>query len=916
MKKSSKSYTEIIQDTANKLHLLQNRYSDAFDFLVYSIVSITDVALCTITLFSDRKAYIIASNDDTIKKIWPLRVNYCANPYVIVDNHLPTVHKANHLDVKFSIAFPITNSNGTVIGSLNIFDTKERVLSASHSIYLNKSIEQINRWVKIKEKEQRLKNHDYLFEFSDDLIGICSLDGKFVKINPAFSKTLGWSEQEITNSSFLDFIHIDDQEETLKILSKLKDDQPVHNFTNRSITKSKDIKWIEWTSYPDIESHLVYTIGRDVTEYVERKKLLIKSELKFRKVFENITGILGVLDLDGNFIDVNKAGLVASGFSREEMQQSSLYDLIDKEAHERIAIYLKSIRLNGNASGEMTIRTKDGGQRVWYFMSSLDEDENGNHQVFSNVIDITDRKKLEEELKKAKEDAEEAYLAKSEFVANMSHEIRTPLNGIIGFTELALATNLDTTQKQYLEIINQSGISLYSIINDILDFSKMEKNRMQLFIDKVDVEEVISEAFNIVSYTANQKGLEMLIDVDQSIPRYIWGDGMRLKQIFVNLLSNALKFTEKGEIKVYVQSLQDYGNNKMRLRFGVRDTGIGIHKDKQEEIFNAFCQEDASITKRFGGTGLGLTISNKILALADSSLQLESEQGKGSHFFFDIDFNVEREENDMALENIKKVLIVDDNDNNRMILRRMLEIKGIDVTEADSGIKALAILTENTKFDVIIMDYHMPVMDGIETIRKIKDLNGSSPFIVLYSSSDDETLQDACEELEVNNRLVKPIRMNLMYKVLSKLKTDTQKQSKKVEISVVDKHEISPSIKILVAEDNAINMHLTKTYLKEIFPNSKVVEAVNGEDAVEQFKKELPDLILMDIRMPVLNGIEATKIIRSLERDIEIPIIALTAGSLPGEKEKCLQAGMNDFLAKPILKLTMLNMLKKWVGKE
>ncbi len=902
------------EDSTYKLRMLKTKYGKAFDFVLEAAVRITKCTAGTVSLFNENTAYIIAATDDTIDKIVPVPSAYVNKAaFQIPEQNLQVTHHVSNHNFKFSAAFPIVNSDRKIMGCFTVFDTNERNLDAAEKMYLNKAVAQINRWIHVKEKEVRLAHQDHLFELSDDLLGIISLEGKFIKINPAFTNILGWSAKEFAASHFIDFVHPKDRVATLKVLNNLNKGIQSRNFTNRYLTKSNDVKWIEWTSAPDKDSNHVYTIGRDVSENVMKEKLLIQSELKYRKVFENISGILSVLDLEGNFIEVNNAGLVGSGFSKEEIQNASLYDLIPTENHTHIADFLKEIKIQGHASGEINIIKKDGRSAIWYFMCALEEDPNGNPQIFSNVIDITERKRLNAELKKAKEEAERAYLAKSEFVANMSHEIRTPLNGIIGFTELTLGTNLDETQKQYLQIINQSGISLYSIINDILDFSKMEKHKMKLDIDKVDVEEVISEAFNIVSYSVNKKGLEMLIDIDRSVPKFIWSDGMRLKQIFVNLLGNALKFTEKGEIKVYVNLLEDYGEGKMRLRFGVRDTGIGIHPDKQKEIFNAFSQEDASITKKYGGTGLGLTISNQLLELADSTLQIESEQGQGSHFFFDIDLDTERDEIDMALEGIKTVLIVDDNENNRMILRRMLEIKGIVVTEVDSGIKALLTMMENNHFDVIIMDYHMPVMDGIETIRKIKELNNDAPFIVLYSSSDDKTLQEACVELEVDNRLVKPIRMNLMYKVLSKLKNETKPVPAQVEIPLLPSDD-KATLKILVAEDNSINMLLTKTYLNEIFPNVQIIEAKNGTDAVMQYEKERPDLIFMDIRMPEMNGIEATIAIRTLERDMEIPIIALTAGSLPGEKEKCIEAGMNDFLSKPILKLTMANILKKWIG--
>lgn len=898
------------QHEIEKLKAFEKKYTDVFDFLMYAAAKMTHVDLCSISILSEGKVYVLASSDASVKQVYPQNPNF--------SDKQTSVYEFETSTYKFRRSYRIPGLDDSLIAHLNLFNREEKNLDKSEEEIIDKLAGQALKWFLVKEKEQLLSNYNALFETSNDLLGVLSLEGKFVQLNPTFSKMLGWSDAHFLSRSFLEFVHPEDRESTVQALEALSRGEFLSNFTNRYILKSGEVKWIEWTCVPEVETGLAYSIGRDVTEFTAKKESLRRSELKYRGLFEKNQGIISIHDIEGNFLDVNEAGLKASGYSREELMNCNLYDLIIPERHENVKMYLKEIKTSNHASGEMTIRKKDGKKAVWHFMSAIDEDVDGNLQVMANAVDITERKKMEDEILAAKELAEKAYALKSEFVANMSHEIRTPLNGIIGFTELLLETNLDETQRQYLEIINQSGVSLYSIINDILDFSKLEKQKLKLTLDKVEIEELVSEAFNIVSYNNNKKRLEMLIDIDDTIPRYIWTDAMRLKQIFVNLLSNALKFTEEGEIVLYVKVLEDLGEAKKRIRFGVRDTGIGISKEKQSDIFEAFSQEDGSITKRYGGTGLGLTISNQILALLDSVLQVESEQGQGSDFFFDILFDTEEEEYDLSLTDIKKVLIVDDNDNNRKILKRMLERKNIEVVECDSGLKALLLVMDKPDFDVIIMDYHMPIMDGLETIRKLRSMEPGvsdvAPYIVLYSSSDDTQLQDACDELQIENRLVKPIRMKQMYQVLSTLKSAEKKKQEQTKnvVSEVSTHEI----KILIAEDNAVNLLLTKTFLKDILPQALVIEAKDGVEAVEQYEKESPDLILMDIQMPQLNGIEATKKIRSIEKNIEIPIIALTAGSLPGEKEKCLQAGMSDFLTKPLLKQTLSDMIAKWFGKE
>ncbi len=536
--------------------------------------------------------------------------------------------------------------------------------------------------------------------------------------------------------------------------------------------------------------------------------------------------------------------------------------------------------------------------------------------------DISTRKYAEQELAKSQAQAQAASKSKSEFLANMSHEIRTPLNGIIGFSDLLMRTRMDDTQHQYASMVHQSANSLLDIINDILDFSKIEAGKLELSIEKTDLLEIGSQVVDMIKYQAHKKELEMLLNIAPDVPRFAWADPIRLRQILVNLLGNAVKFTELGEVELQLEAMPGPEPGQSTIRFSVKDTGIGIDPRNQRKIFEAFSQEDTSTTRRFGGTGLGITISNRLLALMNSHLEIESEVGKGSIFSFDVTFKTEPDVTVVAPDkstHVNRVLIVDDNDRSRAILAGMLERSQIQVDQVASGVMALRKLTSGEKYDVILMDYHMPYPDGIHTIRTIrKEIAslGEQQIILLHDSSDEEYVHTACDELGVMIRLVKPARMPQLMKSFNQVSIRrTLSNARENNGAGVLGTGLTPDqIKIMIAEDNPINMLLATTILRHIIPGVTILAAVNGTEAVEMVRKEMPTLIFMDLQMPEMNGYEATMVIRRFEKTTRVPIIALTAGTVKGEKERCLEAGMDDYVTKPVVKNTLEVIVRKWLA--
>ncbi|MDQ7091322.1 MAG: response regulator [Methylococcales bacterium] len=649
------------------------------------------------------------------------------------------------------------------------------------------------------------------------------------------------------------------------------------------------------------------------------KKALHNSEAYQTAIVDNVVDGLITINPRGIVLTFNKASEKIFNYSPDEIIGKNVSLLMPKSVADEHDSYLKSYLKTKKAkvigfNREVEARSKDG--HIFPMELQVSEFFIDNQPVFLGLVrNITIRKQKENELKKAKKTAETASQAKSEFLANMSHEIRTPLNGVIGMIELVLKTQLNTRQMRFLTVANQSAELLLNVINDILDFSKIEANKLDLDFHEFGLRECIEETTTAIAMKAHEKGIELIFSIANDLPHIIIGDNTRLQQVIINLAGNAIKFTSQGEVLIKVVLFENpervNTENRLQLHFSIHDTGIGIEKSKQEKVFGAFNQSDASTTRHHGGTGLGLSISYQLVKLMGGKMWLESELGEGSIFHFTIAFekpadSIVSKPSLKGIEQIKHVLVIDDNAMQRSVLKETLEYWNMKPVTAETPQIALnkleQVIGTESAFQLIITDYQMPELTGLELAKRIRNQPywKTIPIIILSSITSITKIESDEINDVVNGFLEKPVQQSLL---LAKIKSSVCVQEPSVKTSKSYNHQLNPKMRILLAEDNLVNQEVARgLFEQQGITHFTIVN--NGKKAVETYQQQHSfDVILMDVRMPEMDGIEATVAIRKIEKDLQLPpivIVALTAQAMKSDIDNCLSKGMNYYTSKPI----------------
>ena len=773
----------------------------------------------------------------------------------------------------------------------------------------------------LRENELRFR---LAFEGGD--LGLWDWDipsGKLT-FNQRWVDHLGYDFDEIIASikGWESLVHPDDVKSVLEVLTRhLEGKRPFYESEHRMLSKFGEWKWFHERGKvveKDREGNPVRVAGthRDITGRKEMEESMRRLSLVASRTN---TGVI-IADAEGRVEWVNYAFEKISGYELFDLQGKAPGELLEGSESEHTAIeQIVSAVNEGREFHAEVLNIHKSGRAYWMDIDATPIfDHRGNLiQFILIVIDITERKEAESAMLKAKEAAEAANRAKSDFLANMSHEIRTPMNAVVGMTSLLLDTSLSVEQRDFVETIRTSNEALLNIINDILDFSKIESGKLDLERVPFGLTICIEETLELFTAKAAEKNLELLYLIDSQVPDNLIGDPTRLRQILVNLVGNALKFTDEGEIFVTVAS-QSCGDSAAALKFSVRDTGIGIPEDRQTSLFDSFTQVDTSTTRRYGGTGLGLAICKRLCEMMNGEIEVKSEPGKGSEFLFRLTLDVDEGRSPATLvENVlkgKRALIVDDNRANRRILSHLVEKWGMLAVEAASGAEALSLFSDDETLAVVILDYHMPEMDGVTVAEKIrKSSRGRELPIVMLASIVDLKVLENRDPLNFSAFITKPIKQLILRDTLKRIFLPAEASLRSLRNSASPFAEFEAPrrpVRILLAEDNPVNQKVTLLLLKRLGYRADL--AADGVEAVHALRRQPYEVVLMDMQMPEMDGIAATEEIRRLLPEKAQPhIIALTANATVEDRKACERAGMNAYISKPIRIETLASALKQ-----
>jgi two-component system, sensor histidine kinase and response regulator len=797
-------------------------------------------------------------------------------------------------------------------------------------------------------------------DLSLNLLCIAGMDGYFKHVNPAWETTFGFTREDLLSRPYLEFVHPDDREATTAEAAKIASGCNTLSFENRYRCKDGSYRWLLWSAVVRAERGLIYAIAADITER-KREEARLAAQYAVTRILAEAPTLASATPriLEAICESLNWSVGAIWRVDQEEMllrcvetwhMPSAKVKQFDQGTHSKT--FAPGVGLPGRvwAQGQpawiedvtrdanfprASIAAQEGLHAAFGFPILLGAEVLGVFEFFSHQIQQPDHRLLEmmsaigsqvgqfierkeaedalrvyaRDLETARKRAEEATRAKSEFLANISHEIRTPMNAMIGMTELALATRITREQREYLNAIQSSADDLLSLVNDLLDFSKIEARKLQLEKVGFNLRDALEDTMRVLAPRADQKGLELACHIHRDVPDGLVGDPLRLRQVVINLVGNAIKFTEHGEVVLRVEA-ESRGDGNALLRFSVADTGIGIPTEKQAVIFDAFSQADSSTTRRYGGTGLGLAISAQLVELMGGRISVESEPGRGSTFHFAARFELQQRGMEKSPARWRSltdlpVLIVDDNATNRRILEEVFTSWRMCPVAVEGGASALATLEKSLhadqSFAVVLLDGHMPDMDGFAVAERItQDRRYAGIKLVILTSAGQPEDVARCRRLGISAYLTKPVKQSELFDVIITSIGQPAGERPRAPRPARRARRPQGKLHVLLAEDNPVNQLLATRIFKKLGHHVTVVS--NGREALSAVQAGQFDLVAMDVQMPEMDGLDATAAIRAWEKatGTHTPIMAMTAHAMKGDRERCLAAGMDGYTSKPI----------------